>query len=76
MQWPIKIATISTAIIGGWLLFSTREYSMLSVLSRYQLFRHFLAYLLIIEVAKLSNGDSSKVDLTMRTGDSVILKGT
>jgi len=62
-------ATISTAIVGGWLLFRTLEHSMVSVLSRYQLFSHILAYLFRIEVAKQSDGDSSNADLTILTGD-------
>lgn len=65
-KWFLK--TISTAIAGIWLLMRNIQQWMITLLSRYQLFSHALAYLFRIEVAKQTDLDNKNSDFTLIEG--------
>lgn len=65
-HWPLK--SISTAIAASWLILRNAQQWVITLLSRYQVFNHTLAYLFRIEVAKQTDLDNKKKDLTLIEG--------
>lgn len=65
----LLFATLSSAIAALWLVMRVMQHYFISLLSRYQIFSHALAYLFRIEVAKQTEIESGHKNLQQIRGE-------